>query len=185
MTGGTGISVNNTTGAITVTNTGVTSLAAGTGVTLSATTGAVTISASGGGGGSTIQTSIIKLKSSAGAIDVGTSTWLNSGAGSASTWASCITSVSAVGGTLSITFSSAYTPPLFPSFSGILYWWNGSTYKMKPIPTGLDSGTTFLTAITYSGATVLTIGTFNGTIFSSSSNDGNGYAFYLYLSVLN
>lgn len=50
LTDGTGISITETTGgAITIANSGVTSLVAGTNITLSASTGAVTISATGGG----------------------------------------------------------------------------------------------------------------------------------------
>ena len=46
---GTGISVSGATGAVTVTNSGVTSIVAGTGISVSGATGAVTVSASGGG----------------------------------------------------------------------------------------------------------------------------------------
>lgn len=45
---GTGISVSAGTGAVTITNSGVTSLVAGTNITLSGSTGAVTISSTGG-----------------------------------------------------------------------------------------------------------------------------------------
>jgi hypothetical protein len=47
---GTGISVSGATGAVTITNSGVTSLVAGTGITVSGATGAVTVSASSTGG---------------------------------------------------------------------------------------------------------------------------------------
>jgi hypothetical protein len=135
--------------------------------------------------GGTINYSIIKLKSNAGLIDVATQSWLNTGAGSASTWASNVSSVSAIASTLSITFTSAYTPPVFPLIQGVLYAWNGSVYKMYPIPTGLNSGN-YMTAITYaSGSAVLSIASFSGTNFSGSANDTSGYGFYLYLAVLN
>lgn len=49
LTAGTGISVTNGAGSITIGNSGVTSLVAGTNITLSGSTGAVTISATGGG----------------------------------------------------------------------------------------------------------------------------------------
>lgn len=49
---GSGINVSPTTGAVVVSNTGVTSLVAGTNITLSGSTGAVTITATGGGTGS-------------------------------------------------------------------------------------------------------------------------------------
>ena len=62
LTPGQGISIAGgpitTSGLITVTNTGVTSLTAGSGITLSGSNGAVTISAAGGGGGSGTVTSI-------------------------------------------------------------------------------------------------------------------------------
>jgi len=51
---GTGISVNQSTGDVEITNTGVTRLTAGSNITLSAQTGNVTISSSGGTGGVTI-----------------------------------------------------------------------------------------------------------------------------------
>lgn len=51
---GTGIGVSGSTGAVTISNDGVTSLIAGTNITLSGSTGAVTVSASGGGGGISI-----------------------------------------------------------------------------------------------------------------------------------
>jgi hypothetical protein len=50
---GSGISVSPTTGAVVVSNTGVTSIVAGTNVTISGATGAVTINATGGGGSGT------------------------------------------------------------------------------------------------------------------------------------
>jgi hypothetical protein len=50
---GAGISVSPTTGAVVVSNTGVTSIVAGTNVTISGSTGAVTINATGGGGSGT------------------------------------------------------------------------------------------------------------------------------------
>jgi len=135
--------------------------------------------------GGSISYSIIKLKSNAGLIDVGTASWLNTGAGSASTWAANVSSVSAIASTLSITFTSRYTPPTFPLIQGVLYAWNGSVYKMYPIPTGLNSGN-YMTAITYaSGSAVLSIASFSGTNFSGSANDTSGYGFYLYLAVLN
>lgn len=49
---GAGINVSPTTGAVVVSNTGVTSLVAGTNITLSGATGAVTVNASSGGAGS-------------------------------------------------------------------------------------------------------------------------------------
>lgn len=51
--GGTGISAsaNSTTGSVTITNTGVTSIVAGTNITINSSNGAVTISSTGGGGG--------------------------------------------------------------------------------------------------------------------------------------
>ena len=52
LTDGTGISITEGAGSITIANSGVTSLVAGTNITLSGSTGAVTISASGGGGSS-------------------------------------------------------------------------------------------------------------------------------------
>jgi len=62
LTPGQGISIAGgpitTSGLITVTNTGVTSLTAGAGVTLSGSNGAVTISATGGGGGNGSVTSV-------------------------------------------------------------------------------------------------------------------------------
>lgn len=50
LTAGTGVSVTNGGGSITVANTGVTALTAGTGITLSGSTGNVTVSTSGGTG---------------------------------------------------------------------------------------------------------------------------------------
>jgi hypothetical protein len=57
---GTGIAVasNANTGIVTITNSGVTSIAAGTGVTISGSNGAVTISATGGGNGGGTVTSV-------------------------------------------------------------------------------------------------------------------------------
>jgi hypothetical protein len=49
LTQGTGISVTNGSGSITLANTGVTSVVAGTGISVSGATGAVTISSTGGG----------------------------------------------------------------------------------------------------------------------------------------
>jgi len=175
VTGPTGSSGPSVTGA-----TGPTGLAGSTGPAGAGATGPT-----GPSSGGTIAYSIIKLKSNSGAIDTTTSTWLNSGPGSASTWAANISSVSATSTTLTITFTSGYTPPTFPLVQGVLYAWNGTVYKMNPIPTGLNSGT-YLTAITYaSGTAVLSIGTFSGTVFSGSVNDTSGYGFYLYLAVLN
>ena len=54
ITGGTGITVNQTTGDVEITNTGVTRLTAGSNITLSAQTGSVEISASGGTSGVSI-----------------------------------------------------------------------------------------------------------------------------------
>jgi hypothetical protein len=51
---GTGISVSGATGAVTITNSGVTSIVAGTGITISGATGAVTISSSSGSNVSSI-----------------------------------------------------------------------------------------------------------------------------------
>jgi hypothetical protein len=138
------------------------------------------------GAGGAISYSIIKLKSNAGAIDTTTSTWLNTGAGSASTWAANVSSISATSTTLTITFTSAYNAPSFPLVHGVLYSWNGTAYKMYPVPTGLNSGS-YMTAITYStsGSAILSIATFSGTNFSASANDVPGYGFYLYLAVLN
>jgi hypothetical protein len=50
LTAGTGISVNASSGSITVSNTGVTGISAGTGISISASTGTVTISATGTAG---------------------------------------------------------------------------------------------------------------------------------------
>jgi hypothetical protein len=60
FTGNTGIGVNAnaTTGAVDITNTGVTSLTAGSGVTISANTGNITISTTGSNGGSGTVTSV-------------------------------------------------------------------------------------------------------------------------------
>jgi hypothetical protein len=57
---------------------------------------------------------------------------------------------------------------------------------MYPVPTGLNTGS-YMTAITYStsGSAILSIGSFNGTNFSGSTNDASAYGFYLYLAVLN
>lgn len=67
---GTGISVNAGTGAVTVTNSGVTGLTAGSGISLSGSTGNVTITATGGGGGTNIQngTSSVSIPSTNGNI---------------------------------------------------------------------------------------------------------------------
>jgi hypothetical protein len=51
LTQGTGITVTNGAGSITLTNAGVTSIAAGTGISVSASTGAVTVSSTASGGG--------------------------------------------------------------------------------------------------------------------------------------
>lgn len=59
FTSGTGLSVNTAaTGSVSVTNTGVTSLVAGTNITLSGSTGAVTISATGGGASSQVTSNL-------------------------------------------------------------------------------------------------------------------------------
>ena len=52
-TAGTGISVSGSTGSVTFTNSGVTSIVAGSGISISGATGAVTITATGGGGSGT------------------------------------------------------------------------------------------------------------------------------------
>jgi hypothetical protein len=192
VTGATGPS-SNVTGPTGPAGANGTAGAAGQGVPTGGATGYVltknsgtnydTIWAAPSGGG--INYSIIKLKSNAGAIDLIAASWLNSGAGSASTWASNVSSVSATATTLSITFNSGYVPPLFPLVQGVLYAWNGTVYKMYPVPTGLNTGS-YMTAITYaSGSAVLSIASFSGTNFSGSTNDANGYGFYLYLAVLN
>jgi hypothetical protein len=191
-TGPTGIGSTGPTGADSTvtgptgfTGAGVTGTTGPTGLGSTGPTGAGATGPTGPSSGGTIAYSIIKLKSNSGAIDTATSTWLNSGAGSASTWAANISSVSATSTTLTITFTSGYTPPTFPLVQGVLYAWNGSVYKMNPIPTGLNSGP-YLTAITYaSGTAVLSIATFSGTVFAGSANDTSGYGFYLYLAVLN
>ena len=75
LTAGTGVSVTNGAGSITIANTGVTSLVAGTNITLSASTGAVTISASGGGGSSAFPV-YVRVKNRAGTtISCGTTVY--------------------------------------------------------------------------------------------------------------
>ena len=129
--------------------------------------------------------SIIKLKSSTGNIDTGTTTWLQPpSTGGVSTWASNVTTVAVSGGNLTITFTaSTYTAPTFPLLTGVMYWWNGTTYKTALVPSGLNAGTSAQTAITYA-TNVLTIGGW-GTNFSGSTNDTSGYGFYLYIASLN
>jgi trimeric autotransporter adhesin len=56
-TAGTGISVSGATGNVTFTNSGVTSIVAGSGISISGATGAVTITATGGGGSGTFSLS--------------------------------------------------------------------------------------------------------------------------------
>lgn len=66
ITAGTGISVNQPTGAVTVTNSGVTSAAAGAGISVSGSTGGVTISNTWGAIPSGTQTQYLRLQPNAG-----------------------------------------------------------------------------------------------------------------------
>ena len=82
---GTGISVSGATGAVTITNSGVTSIVAGSGITISGATGAVTISSASGSNVSSISfgsTGLTPATSTTGAVTVaGTLAVANGGTG--------------------------------------------------------------------------------------------------------
>jgi hypothetical protein len=87
--------------------------------------------------------------------------------------------------TLTLTFNSEYyTLGNIPNLSGNIYWWNGTVFKVNPIPTigvsGAFPGATF----TYSGTNWVMTYSITGTTYAASANNGQ-YGFYLYLNVFN
>jgi hypothetical protein len=87
--------------------------------------------------------------------------------------------------TLTLTFNDEYyTLENIPNLSGNIYWWNGTVFKVNPIPTigvsGAFPGATF----TYSGTNWVMTYSITGTTYAASANNGQ-YGFYMYLNVFN
>jgi len=76
-----------------------------------------------------------------------------------------------------------------PNFSGMVYWWNGTTYKVNPIPTiGVSSGSYPGINVDYSksftGLNWTMTYSITGTSYAGSINNGP-YGFFLYLNLFN
>ena len=124
ITGSTGLNVSNGAGAITLTNTGVTSAVAGTGISVSSATGAVTFTNTGVT--SLIAGSNITISGSTGAITISST---NPGG--------TVTSVNASGGTTGLTFSGGpITGSGTLTLAGTLGVANGGTGTTTAFTTG-------------------------------------------------
>lgn len=87
--------------------------------------------------------------------------------------------------TLTLTFNSAYYPQnLIPNISGSVYWWNGSVYKMNPIPTTGVPGNYPGATLVFRGGSWIMNYIITGTTYPASRNNGN-YGLIVYLNVFN
>jgi len=87
--------------------------------------------------------------------------------------------------TLELTFNSEYyTLVNIPNISGNVYWWNGTVYKVNPIPTIGVSGAFPGAIFIYNGINWIMRYSITGTTYASGTNIGL-YGFNMYLNVLN
>ena len=86
---------------------------------------------------------------------------------------------------LSLTFNNKnYTIINMPNVSGNVNWWNGSVYKVNPIPTIGVSGPFPGITFTYSGTNWVMTYSITGTTYAAATNNGQ-YGFFMYLNVFN
>lgn len=139
---------------------------------------------SGGGGGSSTKLTAISVKAdpaNPGGITATDSVMTTQG--------SNVASMTITANSIQITFTSAYTAPNFPIFTGTVYWYNGTPGKYSiiqiPSSTNVLEGSGVLN-LSYSGTT-LTIVNIDASGFPSITNDSTSGAFglYLFLEVFN
>jgi len=141
---------------------------------------------SGGGGGGSTQLTTIKVKA-----DVGNPGGLDTVSGATTTLGTNIASVALTANAINITFTSGYTVPNFPIFSGTIYWYNGTTntYSVIQIPSSTnlreDSGILNMSYIT--NTQTLSITPISASFFPGITNDPTSgqFAMYVFLQTYN
>jgi hypothetical protein len=116
---GSGISVNQTTGSVTITNTGVLDIQAGSGISVNQTTGSVTITNTGGGGSYGIDYLQAGSGISVTQVSIGPNVWQidnTGGGGGGVTDIQAGSGISVNQNTGSVTITNASTKYIFPTF---------------------------------------------------------------------